>query len=288
MAKYPKRQQHFAHRFVRLLGRACVAQEIGPEACYLLTVVAFTEDAKRYNVAPTFYREQLMPILGANNPRTFHRWRERCVEAGWLHYEPPAKGSRRPGLYWVMIPPGYEDLPDGSFDHTELEQPLPEETRQNCHAKCHTNSTTSNASTSSGSGKSTQMNLLGDVNEPAGPEPELMEAIEWWNSMAADKLVSHRVVDPMGKGVQAAWKAFQRDRHRQEWLSDRAAVRSKIEQSPICREGWFRFEKLFSGNNPQSIPIAQLVSEGAYVKSATKPQSIGGDPGKCYPGDSWT
>ena len=50
---YPKRDSHFAHRFVRLLLKMCIAQQIGVDAVMLLTAIAHTEDAKRYRAPVT-------------------------------------------------------------------------------------------------------------------------------------------------------------------------------------------------------------------------------------------
>jgi len=114
--EYPKRQSHFAHKAIRLLGKTCAAQEIGPEACWLVTVIAHTEDAKRYRGPVTFYNEQLMPIAGFGGRARLVRARQKAMEAGWLHYE--EGGKRRPGRYWILIPPNVADLPDGPIDES--------------------------------------------------------------------------------------------------------------------------------------------------------------------------
>lgn len=115
--EYPKRESHFAHRFTRLMAKCCAAQDIGPEGCWLVAVIAHTEDAKRYSGAVTFYNEQLMPLCGFTAVTTFARARKRAVDCGWLHYEPGFR--RRAGRYWVMIPEGDKlTKSDGPIDES--------------------------------------------------------------------------------------------------------------------------------------------------------------------------
>jgi hypothetical protein len=104
-ANYPKRPPYFAHRLVRAAMKTCLAQEIGPTATLLVIFVAHTEDAKRYSTAPTFYNDQLLPILGLRKWEALDKARRDAVAAGWLVYQAPPTGSRRcPGTYWSTIP----------------------------------------------------------------------------------------------------------------------------------------------------------------------------------------
>lgn len=116
MSTYPKRPSHFAHRFTRLLTKAAVAQEIGPDACWLLAVIAHQEDAKRYRSAVTFWNGQLMPLCGFNSEKPFARARRKAVEAGWLHYEAGGKGKA--GRYWCLIPDGHDKIDDSPMDES--------------------------------------------------------------------------------------------------------------------------------------------------------------------------
>lgn len=113
-ARYPKRVSHFAHKFVRRLAKSAAAQEIGPEVCWLLTVIAHQEDAVHYRRAVTFYDGQLLPLVGMNCRRTLARARDKAVEAGWLHYEAGRKG--KPGTYWVIIPDHAEVFDDSPLE----------------------------------------------------------------------------------------------------------------------------------------------------------------------------
>ena len=109
-AAYPKRPRYFAHRFMRVLIKSCAAQEIGQDGLALLTVVAMTEDSKRYSDAVTFWNEQLEPLAGFRNWDQLNRTRTRVIAAGWLHYEPGGRG--KVGRYWVTIPDHLEVLDD--------------------------------------------------------------------------------------------------------------------------------------------------------------------------------
>ena len=115
---YPKRNNYFAHRFARLLTKTALALDLGPEVCWMLTVVAMQEDSKRYRAPPTYWNDQLMALVGTKRAKTFRAWRDRAVEAGWLHYE--YRGTKRPGVYWVTIPPEFGDLPDGPCDESDF------------------------------------------------------------------------------------------------------------------------------------------------------------------------
>ncbi len=61
---YPKRPKFFANQFIRLLTKKCVANELGPQAFTLLTVIAMTEDARGYTDPVTFYNGQLAHSQG--------------------------------------------------------------------------------------------------------------------------------------------------------------------------------------------------------------------------------
>lgn len=122
MAEYPKRPPFFAAKVCKLLGRTCAAQTITPAGAYLITQIAYVEDAKRYSGPVTYFREPLMHITGIGTAARLIRVRNLCVKAGWLHYEEPPKGSRQPGVYWVTIPEKFEDLPLSAYDDEPVAQ----------------------------------------------------------------------------------------------------------------------------------------------------------------------
>jgi hypothetical protein len=115
-AAYPKRPAYFAHRVVRLAFKTCLAQEIGPTATMLVIFVAHTEDAKHYTAPPTFFNEQLLPILGLRKWDALDNARRAAVAAGWLHYQPPPSGTRRSGIYWTCIPERFAGIDDSPSD----------------------------------------------------------------------------------------------------------------------------------------------------------------------------
>jgi hypothetical protein len=107
--EYPKaRPQFFANKFCRLLTKSAAAQEISPEACWLLTVIVNQEDAVGYSKAITYWNDQLMPLCGFGSRKRLVTARDRAIKAGWLHYEQGAKGIA--GRYWVTIPAGMNDM----------------------------------------------------------------------------------------------------------------------------------------------------------------------------------
>lgn len=114
MSEYPKRERFYSHRFCRLLTKCCAAQEIGTEACWMLTVIVHQEDAKKYKGPVSYWNEQLMPLCGFGGRTRLVLARSKAIEAGWLHYEAGGKG--RPGLYWTLIPDQYADIPDSPMD----------------------------------------------------------------------------------------------------------------------------------------------------------------------------
>lgn len=123
---YPGRPPYFACDYVRLLGFEQIANDLGPQACWLLTVVVMVEDQLRYSRSVTFSNEQLVRMAGSGSVSSLDRARKRCVEAGWLHYVP---GGRRvgPGVYWVTVPKEYQgylkmSLPTGGLLRTSDNQ----------------------------------------------------------------------------------------------------------------------------------------------------------------------
>lgn len=126
MSEYPERDSFFAHEVVRLLSKTCAAQQIGPAATLLVAFVAHTEDAIRYSAPPTFYNDQWLPILGLRKWDSLDRARRAAIESGWLHYDSPPTGSRKPGTYWTLIPARYEGLDDSPIG--EEASPLPSPT----------------------------------------------------------------------------------------------------------------------------------------------------------------
>ncbi|MBI1314103.1 hypothetical protein GC176_22640 [bacterium] len=108
-AAYPKRTPFFFHRYTRWLIKTCAANLITADGCWLLATIAATEDSRRYRSAVSFYNAQLAAMCGWSVDK-LDRVRRRCIDEGYLHYEPG--GNRTPGLYWALVSDGLSDLAD--------------------------------------------------------------------------------------------------------------------------------------------------------------------------------
>ena len=135
MIQYPKREQFFAMRFLRLLTKAAAAMHIGADGCMLLMIVVGQEDACRYTRSVSFWNHQLETLLGLRgvDEHALRRIRDRCVRAGWLQYS--AGNKQQPASYFVTIPAAVNQLPDGSCDESQQQSsgntaPIPQQTRQ--------------------------------------------------------------------------------------------------------------------------------------------------------------
>lgn len=112
---YPRRPRFFACKFVRAMAKVCLANDLTPDCCWLLTVIAHTEDAAGYR-AVTFHNGQLVALTGFGSVDKLKRERAKAVAAGWLHYVPGRRGIA--ARYWVLIPPqfqGLDDLPSDEY-----------------------------------------------------------------------------------------------------------------------------------------------------------------------------
>ncbi|MDA8563303.1 hypothetical protein N9L06_02505, partial [Mariniblastus sp.] len=89
-------------------------QTIGPEACWLLTVIVHQEDVCRYRRPVTFWNGQLLPVCGFGSERRLIAARQKAIDAGFLHYDAGGKGKI--AKYWVTIPPEFESLADSPID----------------------------------------------------------------------------------------------------------------------------------------------------------------------------
>lgn len=115
-------------RFCRLMAKTCLANEVGPDGCWMLAVIAHTEDAGGYRKPVTFWNEQLFPLVGIGSVSALKRLRARLVDAGWLNYTPGRK--RRAASYFVVIPERLADLDDGPTCEMPGEYAGPEMTQK--------------------------------------------------------------------------------------------------------------------------------------------------------------
>lgn len=116
MPEYPSRQQFFAIKFCRLLTKSAAALEIGPEVCWLLTVIVAQEDAVKYRRPVNFWNDQLGTVCGFRSRKRLVTARSKAINAGWLHYEQGDK--RKPGVYWVTVPNGLDIATAGACDES--------------------------------------------------------------------------------------------------------------------------------------------------------------------------
>jgi hypothetical protein len=129
---YPQRPSQFDRHFLRLLSEMNVANgTVGPDGCWLLSVIVRQEDALHYSHPVDFWNGQLILLVGAHSEDTLKRVRKRCVDAGWLTYVSGAK--RRPARYWVRWPDGLK-LPEWWYKNAPLNG-CAEMQGQNCGGK---------------------------------------------------------------------------------------------------------------------------------------------------------
>lgn len=115
--QYPQRPPFFFHAFTRLLLKHAVANVVTAEGCWFLVQIAVLEDSKRYCQAVAWTDQQLCPFLGVS-PSKLVRIRRKCVEAGWLHFEPGHRGT--PSRYWVTVPAWVPSGPHANSIQDEL------------------------------------------------------------------------------------------------------------------------------------------------------------------------
>lgn len=132
---YPPRQPYFAQKFIRLMTKTAAAQELGPSACWMLSVIACQEDAKRYTEPAKYYYEQLMPLCGFTSRKQLRAAIEKAESLGWLNYQAGTKGI--PGKFFVAIPERFQDLQPTGCDEefssdSELKAELKVHRKRNC------------------------------------------------------------------------------------------------------------------------------------------------------------
>ena len=104
MNDYPKRRPFYSQHVIRAMTKRAVAQEIGANACWLVSLIAATEDARRYAGPVTWFNGQLLALTGCSRWVTLDRMRQAAIDTGWLNYEAPPEGGRLPGKYWTNSP----------------------------------------------------------------------------------------------------------------------------------------------------------------------------------------
>lgn len=106
-----------------------------------------------------------------------------------------------------------------------------------------------------------------------GYDDELLRVIEWWNSLKANALVhSGASASPPSVEVARGWNRVKKAAVLRNALADLPRIADEIAASPICREGWFRLEKLLGGKNRDGAYVVTKLLEGAYRASAPAPR----------------
>jgi hypothetical protein len=113
-ADYPARPPFFALKFIRLMAKTALGNELGADVIGLLSVIAATEDAKGYRGPVNFHNAQLMMILGVASFCRLSRMRKAASRAGWLVFRPGS--SRVPPTYFVTVPERFRGVSDGASD----------------------------------------------------------------------------------------------------------------------------------------------------------------------------
>jgi hypothetical protein len=99
---YPTRPKNYDREFYQALVDSEAVNAIGADGVVLLLAIMRKEDHHRWSRAIDYWNPQLMAATGLKSIDTLARVRDRCVDAGWLKYQP---GSRsKPAVYWVCIP----------------------------------------------------------------------------------------------------------------------------------------------------------------------------------------
>jgi hypothetical protein len=108
---YPKRPSFFAVKYQRMLLLSGVLAEIKADGFALCSLVALTEDTRRYLTAPRFWTDQLCEVLAIKSRTTLGQIRDKCVKAGVLHYEPGRKSTAQ--TLWALWPKCWDGLGEG-------------------------------------------------------------------------------------------------------------------------------------------------------------------------------
>lgn len=266
---YPTRPPYFAHRLVRLLTKTAAALEIGPEGCWLVSVIAFVEDAKQYSGPVKYFNETLAPVCGFASIGRLSRARDKAVNAGWLHYEPGGKGIA--GVYWAEIPPRYRTIPDGATDET-TDLPI-------VSLSILDRQTGDKREINDRQAIGKQQTFLPIPNPIPNPDEErapttaakipnadlLFRLIDTWNALPPDivKPGNGARREPPGKEVIKGWRRVQNDTEAREPFSDLERLKDAIEKARFCHgRGWFSLPWMFGTNKNGEWNAVKLLKGG--------------------------
>lgn len=301
----------FAAKAIRVLTRSAAAQELGPNVCWMLTVILGQEDspAVRYSRPVTYYFEQLMPLCGFRSKKQLRAAITTAVETGWLEYTPGAKG--RPGRFRVKIPDELAGVEPYGCD--ESDPPANGKPDEKCGSDSEPNR---DPKAKCGSDSEPEVHRKCTANAPQvhrkgnpflpGPSPvpkeeeaasasdavpdEALSWITWWNRLQAEGLVHAKVSVNPSRGVASGVKRLRGSKELRELLSDRDRVERAIRQSDFVRGSWFTLPKLLGGTNKEGDYVAAKLLSGGYEPSngfTTRNGSPPATPAKAPPLRTW-
>lgn len=110
---------------------------------------------------------------------------------------------------------------------------------------------------------------LAEAQSPGQAVPrlsDLLQVVEWWNGLAREKIVPHSVrAEPVSAEILRAWRKWCKTPELQALWRDLTAIEQEIRVSVMCRDGWFRLEKLIGGaNNKDGLLILKKLLDGGY------------------------
>lgn len=291
------RPPFYAMRVLRMATKTALAQHCGTDVLALLTVIACQEDARRYRGPVAFFNAQLLPLLGFRKWERLDRARQAAIKAGWLLYEPPAKGSRQPGLYRTCIPVGAEDLTDSPVDEgspkptpTEgdnstasipqpypsngygqgygqgehslpVPSPNPEESAPTSSSRAKTSKSRTSKSKTTSTNK-TQARLVPD---------QLDQLIVAWNELPEG--IAPRC-HKRSEAIARLWKSATRHADVAAALNDVPKLVAAIGESSFLHgQNWFRFSWLFGKSRSGEWNVCKIIEGNYRDRSNNKPKS---------------
>lgn len=267
MTAYPKRPPYFAHRLVRLMTKTAAALEIGPEGCWLVSIIVFVEDAKQYRGPVKYFNETLAPVCGFASIGRLIRARTKAVKAGWLHYESGGKGVA--GTYWAEIPSQYRTLPDNPTDEsTDLPFVSPPKMEGQTEG-----SERANEGQTEGKRQTFLPNPIPSPQEESAPGDSanlpnaelLFRLIELWNELKPETVRRGNGAskDKPAQAVIKGWRRVQRDPEAQKAFEDLDLLHKAIRKAKFCHgKGWFTLPWLFGKNKYGEWNAVKLISGG--------------------------
>lgn len=107
---------------------------------------------------------------------------------------------------------------------------------------------------------------------PIVPQEKVSEELQnlghWWNRLKAAGLVPAGVnAASPSDAVRKGWAKCQRIPELRALIKDLDRLEAEIRLADICREGWFRLEKLLGAKNRAGAFIVEVLAEGGYRTS---------------------